>query len=270
MWRSKKIKFSASILLVAGLFLGGNFLIAGTVPVKKTETTNNESLPSGDKMMVVSKDMSKKTPDDILYTMNFSDKGNLSALDWLKKNGFKLESAASNPDKMQFEFKNNSLVLTAKTCLFALALKPFEKEELKGATSMRLVWGVNKYPIGASYEKGINNEPIMLYVYYGSKKMPSGSWFIPDAPYFIGYYLGETDPVGKYFVGNHFSEGGRFTCVANPKEGKMITTEIDLDKAFKTAFHKKKMPVISAFALEVETSNTGPSQAFIKKIEFLK
>ena len=111
----------------------------------------------------------------------------------------------------------------------------------------------------------------MVYVYFGDKKLSSDSIFIPDAPYFLGLYLGESDPLNKPFIGKHFKEGGRFICLANPKPGETITSEFNLDKGFKECFGKdKSLPFVSALALEVETSNTGPSIGFIKKIEFLK
>ena len=111
----------------------------------------------------------------------------------------------------------------------------------------------------------------MVYVYFGDKKLSSGSMFIPNGPYFLGLYLGETDKINNPFTGRHFKEGGRFICLANPKPGETITSEFDLDKGFKDSFGESNtVPFISGVALEVETSSTTPSKSFIKKIEFLR
>jgi hypothetical protein len=51
--------------------------------------------------------------------------------------------------------------------------------------------------------------------------------------------------------------------------GETVTSEFDLDKGFKDCFNQQTVPFVSGIALEVETSSTGPSKGFIKKIEIL-
>jgi len=136
------------------------------------------------------------------------------------------------------------------------------------AKKIKIVWGVENFPKGANYEKHINNEAIMVYVYFGEKKLSSDSIFIPNSPYFIGLFLGKDEKTDTPFIGNHFKQGGRFMCLANPKLNETVRSEFDLDKAFKKCFGEKMdVPPISGIALEVETSNTTPSRAFIKSIE---
>jgi hypothetical protein len=207
--------------------------------------------------------------EKIVYSLDFAQKTDDDARKWLTDKGFKFESDAKSQSKLSLAFANDSLVLNAKKQLFGLIING--NLHLDGAKKISITWGVDKHPKGASYENGINNEAIMVYVYFGNKKLSSGNWFIPDSPYFIGLYLGETDKINKPFTGNHFEEGGRFICLANPKSGEIITSKFDLDKAFKECFGKdKKVPFISGMALEVETSSTGPSKGVIKKIDFLR
>ena len=108
----------------------------------------------------------------------------------------------------------------------------------------------------------------MIYVYFGHERLPSGTMFVPSSPYFIGLFPGAEEEIKKPYTGRYFSKGGRFICLANPEPGETITSEFDLDEGFKECFGKDKtVPFISGLALEVETSKTGHSKAFIKKIE---
>ena len=209
-----------------------------------------------------------KSSSKILYSINFEKESTLNARTFLTSNGFEFESDAKDQSDLALSFSDKSLVLDATDQLFGLIIDM--GLHLKDAKKIRITWGVTKYPEGASYAKGVRNEAVMIYVYYGNKKLPSDSWFIPNAPYYIGLFLGETEPVNKIFTGIHFTQGGRYVCLANPKIGETITSEFNLDKGFKNCFGKdKKVPFVSGIAIEVETSNTTPSKAYIKKIEIL-
>lgn len=207
--------------------------------------------------------------EDIIYSLDFSRNNKEDARKWLTEKGFHFKSDASYQSSLAVSFKNESLVLEAKEKLFGLIVNG--SLNIKDAKKIKITWGVNKYPKGASYEKGINNEAIMLYVYFGQKKLSSGSMFIPNSPYFTGLYLGETDKLNKPFTGKHFKKGGRFICLGNPKLGETIISEFDINKGFKECFGKNAIvPFVSGIALEVETSRTGTSKSFIKKIDFIK
>ncbi|HBM16736.1 MAG TPA: hypothetical protein DD381_10400 [Lentisphaeria bacterium] len=205
----------------------------------------------------------------VLYSIDFSNVTSADARAWLKENGFsKIESAAKDPDKLGLYFQNNSLVFDTKTDLFAFMLNP--TLHLDTAKKIRITWGVNQFPDGASYDEGVRNEALMVYVYFGDKDQDSGSFFIPNCPYFIGLYLSKADTIDKFFTGRHFTEGGRFVCVGHPKLGETVVSEYNIYDAFKKAFPDvTPVPFVSGVALEVETSSTGPAKAFIKKIEIL-
>ncbi|MCP4176473.1 MAG: DUF3047 domain-containing protein [bacterium] len=202
----------------------------------------------------------------VLYSIDFSQPSSVNARSWLTSKNFKFQSDAKDQSELALSFQNKALIFDAKTQLFGIIMNKFSK--LENAKKIKIEWGVDKFPKGANYEKHINNEAIMVYVYFGDKKLSSNSIFIPNSPYFIGLFLGKDEKLNTPFVGAHFKQGGRFICLANPKQGETITSEFNLEKGFKECFGKKlDVPFISGIALEVETSNTTPSKAFIKKIE---
>ncbi|MCF7790362.1 MAG: hypothetical protein K9M56_00045 [Victivallales bacterium] len=212
----------------------------------------------------------KKSDDNLLYILNFekASKGDISARKWLTENGFEFKSDAGYQDDIKLTFKNSALNIVSKSGVFGLII---EKRKIQNASKVKITWGVNKFPKGASYKKGINNEAVMIYIYFGKHKLESGSIFIPDSPYFLGLFLGENETLNKPLKGRHFKKGGRFICIGMPGKGKTVVSEFNLNKGFRECFGKdKKVPEISAIAIEVETSDSGNAEAFIKKIEFLR
>ncbi len=215
-------------------------------------------------------DVSSNKISEVIYTINFEQSSTENARSWLTGDGFNFESGATSQSNLDLYFANNSLVMNTTAEIFGLIIK---NVKIEGAKEVRITWGVNSFPKGASYNTGVNNEPIMVYIYYGDKKLSSDSWFIPNAPYFIGLFLGEkgANDVNKPFIGEHFTQGGRFICLANPNANETVTSTFDLNKGFNECFGKNlTVPYISGVALEVETSDTSPAKSFIKKIEFLR
>lgn len=207
--------------------------------------------------------------NQVIYSIDFT---NVKASDpraWLKDKGFtKIESAAKDQNKLALSFSDNSLVFDTKGEIFAFMLNP--NLHLDNAKTIRITWGVNNFPDGASYKNGVRNEALMVYVYFGDKDQDSGSFFIPNCPYFLGLYLGQNDTIGELYTGRHFTDGGRFVCVGNPKVDETVVSEYNLEKGFKAAFTSEPtVPFVAGIALEVETSSTGPAKAFLKKIEIL-
>ena len=208
---------------------------------------------------------------DPLVTVGFDDykATDGSVADWLEQKGFTFERAADNPRKISLSFADGALQIAALQQTFGLMYKEME---VPGAESVRLTWGVNDFPDGASYAKGVNNEALMVYVFFGKETMPSGSMIIPDVPYFIGLYLCDADAVDEPYTGRYHEDSGRFVCLERPAEGERVTSEINLAEAFEAFFSKSPMPTISGFSLEVDTGkskNGGVASAFIEKIEFL-
>jgi hypothetical protein len=208
---------------------------------------------------------------DPLLTVGFGDytSSDGSVADWLEQKGFTFERAADNPRKIALSHADGALQIAALQQTFGLMYK---ETEVPGAESIRLTWGINDFPDGASYAKGVNNEALMVYVFFGKETMPSGSMIIPDVPYFIGLYLCDADGVDQPYTGRYHEDSGRFVCLGRPAEGETVISEIDLAQAFEAYFGKSPMPAISGFSLEVDTGksgNGGVASAFIETIEFL-
>lgn len=208
---------------------------------------------------------------DPLLTVGFDDytTSDGSVTDWLEQKGFTFERAADNPRKISLSVVDGSLRIAALQQTFGLMYKEME---VPGAQRLRLTWGVDDFPDGASYAKGVNNEALMVYVFFGKETLPSGAIYIPDVPYFIGLYLCDADAVDQPYTGRYHEDSGRFVCLGRPAAGETVTSEIDLAEAFEAYFGKAPMPTISGFSLEVDTGksdNGGVASAFIETIEFL-
>jgi hypothetical protein len=205
-----------------------------------------------------------------VYSMDFAGFSGGTILNWLTSKGFTPKQDATNANKVVFFDQGNDLVLETKTKAFGLLLN---ESDVSGFSKIRIQWGVDVFPPGASYEKGVRSEAVMVYVFFGKEKLSSGSFLIPDSPYFIGLFLCESGKTGEAFTGRYFKAGGRFICVDRPPVGELITTEYPIADSFKRIFGKTEVPDISGFGLSIDTNNAkgnGIARAFIRKIEFVK
>ena len=203
--------------------------------------------------------------------IDFTDYENGSVEQWLEAKGFKFERDARDRKKLDLEVAEEGLILDIKKSMLGMMVN--EGVDLEKFTSIRLEWGVFDYPEGASYEKEIRNEALMVIVFFGYDKISSGHFLIPNAPYFIGFFLGKEEKAGESYVGKYFKKSGRYVCLGNPKEGETVTSEYNLVEAFKKEYKKDEVPVISGIALSVYTvgaKNQGKAKAFIKSVEFLE
>lgn len=203
-------------------------------------------------------------------TIMFPNQPSMDTYNWLIKNGFVLKNGAEDKSKFELSFSSKGLVLKALRPGLGLLVK--ENLRIEHYRKLIVKWGIESYPTGANWDKKVHNEPLMVYVFFGTDRYSSDSWFIPNSPAFIGFYLGEHDQIGKMRTGRHFTTGGRYVCVANPPAGKMITSEIDLVDAFKKAFGDKlPMPsFISGISIECDTSDLArniTSSAFVSSLE---
>jgi hypothetical protein len=203
--------------------------------------------------------------EKVLYTIDFSGQPDGPALNWLERSGFELQLGAK---KLNPHFRNNRLKLQSKgedAGLFVKALN------LPNAKRIRIFWGVDRYPQGADWEKGVNAVSLAVMVSFGNKKIKSGAFYIPDAPYFIGLFLGEKEHEGKAYTGKFFTKGGRYFCEpCGVSPGTMVITEFDLEKHFKSQFSEDRVPPLSRFGFQVNTKETrGGSAAFLHKVEIL-
>jgi hypothetical protein len=203
----------------------------------------------------------------VSYSTSFSDYGGGSPIDWLAGKGYELKREAG---KVVFVPAGNNLVLETKEKAAALLVI---KVNVPTYSKIRIKWGVNVFPPGASYVKGIRSEAIMVYVFFGSKTIPSGSSFIPDIPYFIGLSLCESDPVGEGFTGRYFKAGGRYVCISRAQKGEALTTEYAIADAFRQLFGQGEVPAITGLGVAIDTESAkgnGVARSFISQIELLE
>jgi hypothetical protein len=205
-----------------------------------------------------------------IYRLDFSDYNGGSLETWLQSKGFKFEEAAKNPDALKLSVQDGALILEAKERLRGFLFK--DSMDIKDFSKVRLEWGILKYPEGASYEKHIRNEALMVYISFGHEKIPSGLLVLPDVPYFIGLFLCKDDKLNTPYVGRYYQEGGRFVCLAHAEPQETLISEFDLVTAFRTYFDKGEVPPISAINFGVDTSDAGDggkAAGYIKSIEFI-
>jgi hypothetical protein len=203
--------------------------------------------------------------EKVLYTIDFSGQPDGPAVNWLEQKGFELQLGAK---KLNPSFRANRLKLQSNGGDAGIFVKALH---LPNAKRIRILWGVERYPQGADWEKGVNAVSLAVMVSFGKKKMESGAFYIPDAPYFIGLFLGEKEHEGKAYTGKYFRKGGRYFCTpCGVSPGAMVVTEFDLAEHFKSHFSEDHVPPLSRFGFQVNTKNTrGGSAAFLHKVEIL-
>ncbi len=212
--------------------------------------------------------------DKLVKVLRFTDYEDGSIEDWLEGKGFQFERDARKRNYVDLEVDDRGLVIEAKRRAFGIL--PNESVNLPDFSYIEIDWGVDKFAEGASYEQGVRNEALMVMVFLGDERKPSGSMFIPDSPYFVGLYICHGDDrIGHPYLGRYFKKGGRFVCGDQPAAGEMVTTRFDLLGAYHSYFDKERddNPGISGLALALDTKGAGDkgrSSAFIREIRFYR
>ncbi len=201
----------------------------------------------------------------VLYSLDFTKQKDGDAKAWLRAKGFKMMLDAP---ELSMQFKSGKLVIRTsgeKAGLFGIRLP--EGRYLDNVGSVKIVWGVDKFPNGANWAAGNNRLAIGALIALGTQTLSSGLPLgINAAPPFLGPFIGEKEQVGKRYLGKLYKKGGRYYCVANKKGA--VTTHFDIDAKYRQEFHKAPPPV-TAFGFQMNTKDTsGGAQAFIKSITF--
>src|SRR5215472_284506 len=215
--------------------------------------------------------VSQAKPVTVSYGLDFAGYGGGSVDEWLKTRNYTFEKDAKNRSLLGLSITDGVLTLEAKRRMSGFILN--DSVNVEKARTIRINWGVKNYPEEVSYQKKVNNEALMLYIFFGKEKITSGHVLIPNSPYFIGLFLCQDEQVDFPYKGRYFHAGGRFVCLGKPEPGRMIQSEFDLDRNFKNYFGKKETPGITGIGFGVDTSkagNDGAGSAFIKSIEFLE
>lgn len=208
----------------------------------------------------------------LAHVVKFSDYDTGSVEDWLQRKGFDFKADARRRDSIDLDVTESRFIIEAKR--HAFGLMPNETVNVPEFTYVEIDWGVNKFPEGASYEQDIRNEAIMLMIFMGDERQPSGSMFIPDSPYFVGLFICHGDDRTNHpYVGSYFKKSGRYVCDNNPLKGETVTTRFNLLDAYRSYFDKEKDddPAVSGIAISLDTKKAkdkGQSSAFIKEIRF--
>jgi hypothetical protein len=208
---------------------------------------------------------------EVAWRIDFSDYVEGSIEEWLQAKGFSLEQGAEDPALLELSIHEGALVVEAKAPVKGFLVN--QDIQLEKVSKVRIHWGIIKYPKHASYERHVNNEALMLYIFFGQDKLPSGHGAIPALPYFIGLFLGQEEQRNTPYQGRYFHEGGRFVSVGNPNPHETVISEFDLIAAFQTYFAKDHVPMISGITLGIDTFRSGDggkAAAYIHRIEFLK
>ncbi len=200
-----------------------------------------------------------------LFAIDFSGQPPGPAGDWLKEKGFKFRLDAGD---LAPRFENDRLVLETsqrKGGLFELAV------HIPRAKRIRIEWGVRRYPQGANWSLGKTAVAIAVMTSFGRKRISSGSLFVPNAPYFLGLFLGEKEVARKTYTGNYYQAGGRYYCMpCGVAAGESVVTELNLIQAFREEFGVVEVPPITRFGFQMNTKlASGGAEAFIMKVEYL-
>ncbi len=210
----------------------------------------------------------------LVHVIRFADYEQGPVEDWLQGKGFQFKQDARRRDRIDLDVGENGLVLETKRRAFGLL--PNESVNVPEFTYVEIDWGVAQFPEGASYEQGVRNEAIMVHMFMGDERQPSGSVFIPDSPYFVGLFLCHgDDKVNHPYVGSYFKKGGRYVCVDRPAQGQLVTTRFNLLEAYRLYFDRERDddPAISGLGLAVDTKQAGDggrASAFIHEIRFYR
>ncbi len=202
-----------------------------------------------------------------LYTIDFSQKENLDASTWLKKQGF---NTFLDAERFNLKFVKEGLRISTSESLTAMfGLKLSKPDYVHQVGHVVIEWGVNRFPAGADWDRGNKRVPIGVIFSFGDKKLSSGLPFgIEAAPYFMSAFIGEKEQVGRMYLGALYREGGRYFCVSNGSPiGQTIVTSFEVGSRFKDVFKQDETPPITGLAFEMNTDHTeGGADAFIRKI----
>jgi len=221
--------------------------------------------------MIATVTASPSNASEVIHKFEFGGEPGTPARTALTGRNFVLKQDAGNEHKIKLYHTEDALHLQVNEPAFGIIL---HEQDIPEAKHVRLHWGVSTYPEGASYEHGIDNEAIMVYVFFGHEKQSSGSMFVPDSPYFIGFFLcpKDSDKVEQPYAGHYYKKTGRYICVDHPEEGVAAVSEVVLADEFKRSFGLDAVPPVSGISIEFDTTaskNDGKAASFLQRIEFL-
>jgi hypothetical protein len=202
----------------------------------------------------------------VLHRVDFSTQPDGDAVAWLKRQGFELHLKAH---ELAPRFEQGRLVLETATETAGVLV---QKLTVPGVRRLRVRWGVDRYPQGADWAKGVYRVPIAVMVSFGEDKIDSGSMFVPNAPYFLGVFLGAHEQEGRAYTAKYYKKGGRYFCQpCGVPPGQTVVTDFDLETHFTAQFQPRVLPPVSSVGVQMNTTDTsGGARAFLSHIELLE
>lgn len=209
-----------------------------------------------------------------VHSVTFTDYAEGSIQTWLETKGFEFQRDAKRRDRIDLDVSSDGLTLEAKKRAFGMLTN--ESVDVPEFTHVEIDWGVTNFPEGASYEQEVRNEALLVILFMGDERQPSGSVFIRNSPYFVGLFLCHGDDrLHHPYIGAYFKKSGRYVCLDRPAEGELITSRFNLMEAYQAYFDQERDddPAVSGLALEVDTKKAGEggiASAFIHEIRFYR
>jgi hypothetical protein len=205
-------------------------------------------------------------PSRVLYRVDFSTQPDGDAVAWLKRQGFEFHLRAY---ELAPRFERGRLVLETAIETAGVLV---QKLHVPGVRRLRVRWGVDRYPQGADWAKGVYRVPIAVMVSFGEDKIDSGSMLIPNAPYFLSVFLGAHEQEGRAYTAKYYKKGGRYFCQpCRVTLGQTVITDFDLEKHFTEQFQQTALPSVSSVSVQMNTTDTtGGARAFLMHIELLE
>jgi hypothetical protein len=202
----------------------------------------------------------------VLHRVDFSTQPDGDAVAWLQQQGFAFHLKARD---LAPRFERGRLVLETAT---ETAGGFVQKLSVPGVRRLRVRWGVDRYPQGADWAKGVYRVPIAVMVSFGEDKMASGSLFVPNAPYFLSVFLGAHEQEGRAYTARYYQQGGRYFCQpCGVPPGQTVITDFDLARHFTEQFRHPVLPPVSSIGVQMNTTDTtGGARAFLMYIELLE
>jgi hypothetical protein len=201
----------------------------------------------------------------VLHRVDFSTQPDGDAVAWLKRQGFEFHLRAH---ALAPRFERGRLVLETATETAGGFVQTLNVPHVR---HLRVRWGVDRYPQGADWTKGVYRVPIAVMVSFGEDKIASGSLFIPNAPYFLSVFLGEHEQEGRAYTARYYKKGGRYFCQpCGVPPGQTVVTEFDLETHFTEQLQQRVLPSVSSVSFQMNTTDTtGGARAFLINIELL-
>jgi hypothetical protein len=201
---------------------------------------------------------------DILSLIDFRQAGK-DGKAWLREQGFTLKRDMTEDGAVQVSRDGSGLCFRTDQPAFAVAVK--DGFSLEDIGQVAVQWRVEQYPTGASWEKNVNREAIMVTLFFGPP-VEADHFYLPDSPYFIGLFLCQDDEVDFPYSGKSYRKTSRFVCLDRPDSGTTIVSNFKIDHAYRTWFATDTVPPVTGIGIELDTGglDEGQTGACLEKI----